>query len=111
MKAIVLGAVVLFSLSTQCWASKSYLQQFKSTYSKYPAGTCKTCHGTLPQLNPYGLEFQSKGHDFLTIEPLDSDGDGFSNIDEIKPGTNPGDKNSHPSLIESALLSEEDLDV
>jgi hypothetical protein len=30
-------------------------------------------------------------YDFAALEKMDSDGDGVSNLDELKKGTNPGD--------------------
>jgi len=57
---------------------------------------CGVCHqAALPALNRYGDDFANNVHDFHAIEPLDSDGDGYSNISEIDLGTNPGDATSH----------------
>lgn len=57
---------------------------------------CATCHTTAPELNPYGVALNDSGLDFAAIEPDDSDGDGFSNIDEIDNLTFPGDPNDFP---------------
>lgn len=69
---------------------------------------CQTCHAThLPTASPlangYGNDVNAKRTAGYTkyqsiklIEPLDSDGDGFSNIDEITARTYPGDAGSHP---------------
>jgi hypothetical protein len=48
-------------------------------------------------VNSYGAEFAKNNHDFGAVEPLDSDGDGFSNIDEIKALTFPGDPADNPN--------------
>jgi hypothetical protein len=78
--------------------------------SKYPGnllgGTCTVCHTSPPATNPYGTALKNNGGSasnipdaaFTTVEPLDSDGDGVSNIDEINAGTYPGDRNSFPSV-------------
>ena len=80
-----------------------YLSAFNSRYktSGSHLDTCSTCHASSSpsqdNLNPYGKDFGAANHDFGAIEPKDSDGDGFSNIDEIKAGTFPGDPNENPN--------------
>lgn len=63
--------------------------------------TCDTCHSPEKEnpysLNPYGKDLKSHLNietplAFATIETLDSDGDRFSNIDEIHNLTFPGNK-------------------
>ena len=79
-----------------------YLSEFNSRYktSGSRLDTCTTCHASSSpskeNLNPYGRDFGAANHDFGAIEGKDSDGDGFSNIDEIKAGTFPGDPNENP---------------
>jgi len=89
------------------------MENQKAFNEKYPdskakLGKCSTCHvKPLPkkddhESNAYGKDLKStidpkdaaKKLDFAKIEQKDSDGDGVKNIDEIKAGTNPGDKNS-----------------
>lgn len=82
--------------ASNSFASKGYLTEFKKTYPDFKGATCKLCHGTLPQLNPYGLDYQKYEHDFKKIEELESDGDTYTNISEINANTLPGDKESHP---------------
>jgi len=80
-----------------------YLSAFNSRYktSGSHLDTCSTCHASsspsADNLNPYGKDLGAANHDFGAIEPKDSDGDGFSNIDEIKAGTFPGDPNENPN--------------
>ncbi len=101
-------AVILFMAGLLFWpqhatptvqAKSSYLAQFISTYPQV-AGTrldsCNTCHTSVPARNPYGADFKSHGHNFQAIEQLDSDGDGYTNLQEIQALTLPGDPNSHP---------------
>jgi hypothetical protein len=68
---------------------------------------CLVCHSKMPptktELNPYGVALQKaaagKAIDekaLRAVEKLDSDKDTFSNIDEIKAGTLPGDPSSKP---------------
>jgi hypothetical protein len=47
-------------------------------------------------------DFGRTDHDFAPVEGLDSDGDGFSNIDEIKAGIFPGHKDDNPNTRKPA---------
>jgi len=56
------------------------------------AVSCNLCHATGFALNPYGSDLADNGRDFAVIEPLDSDGDGRTNLQEIMLDcTLPGD--------------------
>ena len=109
----VLGAVAVLSavlsaagfavLGSPAQSTPEYLSQFNAKYDT--RGTkldgCKTCHqaetGNAENLNVYGKDFGGNNHDFAAIEGKDSDGDSFSNIDEIKAATYPGDPNDNPN--------------
>ena len=95
--SIILALVV--GISSMASGSDGYLSQFNTRYGT--TGTkldsCTLCHSTIPALNSYGTAFKNKGHNFATIEPLDSDGDGFSNIVEINARTFPGNPASKPT--------------
>ena len=111
-KTVTLAVVAIFLLvgSTALLATMDNLKAFNEKYpdAKAKLGKCSTCQvKPLPKkgeadLNPYGKDVKStidpkdpaKKPDFAKIEQKDSDGDGVKNIDEIKKGTNPGDKNS-----------------
>jgi len=98
-----LGAVLGVGSSSPAYALPAYLDQFNTQYGT--AGTvldtCRLCHSSASpgttDLNPYGTAFRNSGHNFVTIEPLDSDGDGFSNIVEINARSFPGDPSSTPT--------------
>jgi hypothetical protein len=104
----VLATLVTMALSTSLLATMDAQKQFGANYPEAKAVTkCSTCHvKPMPKkedfaLNGYGKDVAKnlvdgkKGqYDFAKIEKLDSDGDGVSNIDEIKKGTNPGDPKS-----------------
>ncbi len=90
-------------------AISTYLTQFNSTYgtSGTVLNTCGLCHINPAgggSRNPYGTSFAgvathttNPAGAFKTIEPLDSDGDTYTNIVEINARTFPGDATSHPS--------------
>ena len=106
----VLGAVCLLSAaisavgfavwSPMAQSTPEYMSQFNAKYQMRGGklDSCLTCHtqqqGGKENLNPYGTDFGAANHDFAAIEPKDSDGDGVTNIDEIKKETFPGDPNS-----------------
>ena len=102
----LLVLLVLASLSLSAWATPDILKQFKAIYNK-PNITCAECHTKPPQRNAFGKDVEAaldKTSDGMltkevmqTIEKLDSDKDGYSNIDEINAGTLPGDPNSKPT--------------
>ncbi len=78
----------------------SYLTQFNTRYgtSGSALDSCNLCHpgGATSQLNAYASAYVSAGHNFASVESLDSDGDGYTNLTEINARTNPGDAASHP---------------
>ena len=98
----VLSAVGFAVVSPPAQSTPEYSSQFNQRYNT--RGTklegCQTCHtdpnGGAENINPYGADFGKNSHDFGAIEPLDSDGDGVSNINEIKAGSFPGDPKDKP---------------
>ncbi|WP_321417547.1 hypothetical protein [uncultured Methanomethylovorans sp.] len=81
-------------------AKSSYLSSFDQHYntSGTRLDTCNTCHTSSGggSLNPYGSAFSGSGHNFASIEVLDSDNDGFTNVEEINARTFPGNPSDHP---------------
>jgi hypothetical protein len=75
--------------------------------ARYPSilGTkldsCTTCHtATIPQTNSFGADYLKYGRNdaaLATMEPLDSDGDAWTNLLEIQGNTFPGDAADHPA--------------
>jgi len=78
---------------------------------KVDLGSCQWCHHTFgydgkgdinATLNPFGKEYRANGRNmaaFRSIEKHDSDGDTFSNIDEIGAVRYPGDPKDDPSKV------------
>ncbi|MBS1245262.1 MAG: hypothetical protein H6R41_1799, partial [Deltaproteobacteria bacterium] len=97
--AIVVGFLV--ASVGQVHAKPSYLSSFNSTYgtSGTNLDTCNLCHpgGNTGQFTSYGNAYKNNNHSFASIESLDSDGDGFTNIVEITARTFPGDPGSAPA--------------
>ncbi len=69
---------------------------------------CTTCHiqsSGSGGLNPFGRDFATNGK-MITPELLnkDSDGDSFSNLEELKAGSNPGDPKKTPEKRETPSI-------
>lgn len=86
-----------------------YRNTFNSTYGAAAAtlGQCVLCHpvgggNNAGNQNNFSRDFASNGYSFAAIENLDSDGDGFTNIQEITALTFPGDAASHPVVDATA---------
>lgn len=93
-------AVVVLIGAPMVSAKSNYLSSFNQHYntSGTKLDTCNTCHGSSSggSFNPYGMAYSGSGRNFASIEALDSDKDGFTNIEEIKALTFPGNANDYP---------------
>ena len=96
------SAVGFAVLSPPAESLPEYLTQFNAKYDTAGSklDSCMTCHNSAAPskeaLNPYGTDFGASNHDFAAIEGKDSDGDGVTNLEEIKAETFPGDPNDKP---------------
>ncbi len=84
---------------------KANFPDISSAESRYPnivnsrIDTCSLCHTSAPNLNPYGAAYKAAGRNpaaLAAIETLDSDGDGFTNLQEISALYFPGNAADHP---------------
>ena len=97
---LLLTAIALAGVP-EASSQESYKAAFEANYPS-SVGTridqCLVCHTTNFNFtrNPYGTDYEKNGHNFNIIEPLDSDGDGFTNINEIRNLTFPGDAKDFP---------------
>lgn len=100
MKKTITAAVAalgVLALATTAFAAMEDQKKMKAAYEGAKV-SCGTCHAqAMPkkesaELNAYGKDYSAAKKDFKAIEAKDSDGDGKSNLDEIKGGTNPGTK-------------------
>lgn len=95
-------AVLLVGGAAPAGAVSRYLADFRAQYEGVAGtrlDTCGVCHGAVPQLNDYGRAFADAGEAFAPIEPLDSDGDGASNLTEILALTFPGNAADAPPQV------------
>ena len=112
LTVLVLLVLLASLLSPIATARPPYLDAFNERYGTEDTklDACITCHfnpgGGGPR-NPYGEAYQDSGMDFAAIEDLDSDGDGFTNIENINALTFPGDPDDYPEAAEE-LPPEED---
>ena len=94
--AAVISAIGFAVASPPASSVPEYMGQFNEKYGTTGSklDSCLTCHqsqaASKDNLNPYGTDFAGANRDFGAIEGKDSDGDGLTNIDEIKKGTFPG---------------------
>ena len=99
----MLMALALIGLP-QALAGTGDLSPFNAKYntSGTRLNTCKVCHITIANLNQYGMDMSKQTgtteQRLANIELFDSDGDGFSNIDEINNLTFPGDFEDTPAV-------------
>lgn len=90
-----------------CHSGGSYESKGKTT----TLGSCQWCHysykydgsgNILDTMNQYGKNYHDNGRNasaVSAIESIDSDGDGYTNIQEIEAGRFPGDANDDPSKV------------
>lgn len=99
---LTVGMTILVVVGTvlSAMAVGNYLSLFNTQYGTTGTklNSCNLCHpgGNTGQLNPYANDYAANSHNFTMIEQLDSDGDGFTNVEEITAGTFPGDPSDSP---------------
>lgn len=97
---IVLSVVLISALAVL--ARQPYFDIFIDTYPNVKDTDIDVCichtnpFGDSPR-NAYGEDFARHNYDFKEIEDMDSDGDGWRNIDEINVLTHPGDPTDNPN--------------
>ena len=108
-KYITIGLLLVLTVALvgipEVSARSGYLSSFNTLYgtSNTNLDSCDTCHITKADRNPYGADMDAEmlagatdEQALINIEPLDSDGDGYTNIDEINALTLPGDAADYP---------------
>lgn len=103
----ILVAIVLMG-APMVSAKSSYLSSFNQHYNTGDTrlNTCDLCHSGSNggSLNPYGRAY-SNTMSFTGIEGQDSDGDGFTNLEEINALTFPGDPTDYPVIETVATVN------
>ncbi len=101
--------LVIGAMACPVHAVPAYLTAFETAYPDAAGSridSCNLCHSAVPQRNPYGTAFGNAGRTFPPIEPLDSDGDGATNLEEILALTFPGDPGDAPPPLPSPTPTE-----
>jgi len=100
----LLATTLTLAVSATGYGFQSILNQFNTLYgtAATPLNTCLVCHNSLnpapPNVfNPYGNDLSANATNFASIESLDSDLDGFTNIAEVNARTFPGNPASNPT--------------
>ena len=110
MKRAVIALAIIFAIMlgsfVVVFAQQTYHDELIIIYSFLKGSkidkTCLCCHfiqeGTGPR-NPYGVMYENTDElgDFEEFEKYDADGDGYTNIQELKAKTYPGDFRDHPA--------------
>lgn len=98
---LVVAEVTWFLAEEVAFATPSLQTAFIAQYPSLrdtPLQSCTTCHMPAKQdfLNNYGLALKEAKMNFEEVEDLDSDGDGITNIAEIKDQSFPGSHAQSP---------------
>jgi len=114
---VLIIATSLYLAGAQEAASKpEFLKTFEKKYPEASGSridACILCHVENPDTgtskwNPFGSEFKTVGG-FAAMESQDSDGDGFSNIEEIHALTFPGNASDHPMVTNHTTTAPPDV--
>ncbi len=97
--ALIFGLLIVAASASTASAKSTFLGDFNARYGTAgtPLDSCSLCHTNIPSVNGYGADWVDNSKSFSAIEGRDSDGDGWSNIDEILALSMPGDATSVPS--------------
>lgn len=97
---------ILFALAQDVEAKNKseFLPAFEATYPAAVGSridSCTICHnvqGSEYELNSYARQWK-EDENFVAINNLDADGDGYTNIEEINAHTFPGKASDNPSTV------------
>jgi hypothetical protein len=106
LTTLIIVLVMTAGIAGIVFAQQEYNDSFFAMYTAAKknklAKDCRPCHFKTDgsgERNAYGVMYENDGNiddDFEIIEKEDADGDGYTNIDEIKAGTWPGLFNDIP---------------
>lgn len=106
--ALALAACMLLALVPTAGATSGLRTEWRNTYpgvcSTLYNLSCSMCHTSAPALNAYGQDYLDNGLSSRAIEGLDSDGDGYTNGQEILVDcTNPSNASDHGTVPADGL--------
>lgn len=107
IRTLVAASIAVLMFASAAFATIAWQKEFDKLYkpgadSELKKAKCAACHvqkNGKGGLNPYGKMLDKKkveAASMKAIESQDADKDGFTNIEEIKAGTLPGDPKSKP---------------
>ncbi len=91
---LIVFTIGAFIVSPLTKARPTYVKDLPQSLKNY----CIVCHTASSggPLNVFGEDYSRLGLNINATANLDSDGDGFTNEEELSAGTFPGDSNSYP---------------
>lgn len=112
--ALCAAVLLVAALSSPIHAKRDFLDHLRSAYGLGENAKCNICHDLKdPKAKPSKKTLGAMGKDYQTqlqkfgknnldavlkaIENLDSDGDGATNLEELRLGTIPSDASSMPA--------------
>ncbi len=108
-RATLIVILMMVMMVGSALAISNYLSTFNARYgtSATVLNTCVLCHpsgggNNGGNLNAFADHFSANNNSYAAIENLDSDGDGFTNIQEITARTFPGNAASFPATDTTA---------
>lgn len=100
---ILMGCAIIMILPLLSFGYSSLLAVLPDKGENFGCATCHLSPGGRGPRNPFGEDWltiaKPRGNEYVSeIAQRDSDEDGFTNDEEFKAGTNPGDPNSYPKV-------------
>ncbi|MCL4436224.1 MAG: thrombospondin type 3 repeat-containing protein [Thaumarchaeota archaeon] len=103
--APITALIILITIAAMlplAYSKPMYMAQVPQAF-KDQCTLCHTSTSGMNGLNPFGADFERSGHSISSIGSLDSDGDGYSNAQELSAGTYPGDPKSYPGATSMGI--------
>jgi mono/diheme cytochrome c family protein len=101
---VAIGLLFILARDVEAKNKSEFLPAFEATYPAAVGSridSCTLCHnvqGSEYKLNSYAKQWK-EDENFVAINNLDADGDGYSNIEEINAHTFPGNPSDNPSTV------------
>ncbi len=99
---VLIILITIAAVLPLAYSKPMYMAQVPQAF-KDQCTLCHTSSSGMNGLNPFGADFANNGHSIQSIGNLDSDGDGYSNAQELAAGTYPGDAKSFPGAASPGI--------